>query len=80
MLCQSVAGGDFIQSNGSIPPQFEGVGERFADFLPSSVHVEISLNLYVIVRDEDGIDTVMVATKKITTQFGQMLRCPFQLN
>jgi len=63
-LCQNVAGGDFIQSDGSTPPQFYEVGERFADLLPSSVPVEITLHLSVVVRDEDGIDTVIGSYKK----------------
>jgi len=63
-LCQNVAGGNFIQSNGSTPPQFDEVGKRFADLVPSSVPVEITLDLYVIVRDEDGIDTVIGSYKK----------------
>ena len=63
-LCQNVAGGDFIQSDGSTPPQFYEVGERFADLLPSSVPVEMSLSLSVVVRDEDGIDTVIGSYKK----------------
>ena len=61
---QNVAGGSFIQSNGSTPPQFYEVGERFADLLPSSVPVEMSLSLSVVVRDEDGIDTVIGSYKK----------------
>ncbi len=63
-LCQNVAGGAFIQSNGSSPPQFYEVGHEFADLLPSSVPVEIPLDLYVVVRDEDGIDTVIGSYKK----------------
>ena len=63
-LCQNVAGGNFIQSNGSTPPQFDEVGKRFADLVPSSIPVEITLHLSVVVRDEDGIDTVIGSYKK----------------
>jgi hypothetical protein len=41
----------------------------FADFVPSSAHVEISLNLYVIVRDEDGIDTDIGSYRKDNDTF-----------
>ena len=63
-LCQNVTGGNFIQSNGSTPPQFDEVGHEFADFLPSSAPIEITLSLYVIVRDEDSIGTVIGSYKK----------------
>ena len=63
-LCQNVAGENFIQSNGFTPPQFDEVGKRFVDLVPSSVPVEMTLDLYVIVRDEDGIDTVIGSYKK----------------
>ena len=63
-LCQNVAGGNFIQSNGSTPPQFDEVGKVLADLVPSSVSVEITLDLSVVVRDEDGIDTVIGSCKK----------------
>ncbi len=63
-LCQNVAGGDFTQSNGSTPPQFDEVGHMFADLIPSSVPVELTLRLSVVVRDEDGIDTVIGSYKQ----------------
>ncbi len=63
-LCQSVAGGDFIQSDEFTPPQFDEVGHMFFDWVPSSVPVESSLGLLVVVRDEDGIDTVIGSYKK----------------
>ncbi len=63
-LCQNVAGGNFIQSNGSTPPQFDEVGHEFIDSVPSSVPLEFTLGLSVVVRDEDGIDTVIGSYKK----------------
>jgi hypothetical protein len=63
-LCRNVAGGRFIQSNGSTPPQFYEVGKRFVDLVPSSVPVEITLDLSVVVSDEDGIGTVIGSYKK----------------
>ena len=36
----------------------------FYDLVPSSVPVEMSLSLSVVVRDEDGIDTVIGSYKK----------------
>jgi len=63
-LCQNVAGGNFIQSNESTPPQFDEVGHMFADLIPSSVPVELTLRISVVVRDEDGIDTVIGSYKK----------------
>ena len=63
-LCQNVAGGNFIQSDGSTPPQFDEVGHRFCDSVPSSVPLEFTLDLSVVVRDEDGIDTVIGSYKK----------------
>jgi hypothetical protein len=82
VLCQNLAGGDFIQSNGSTPPQFDEVGHMFADLIPSSVPVELTLRLSVVVRDEDGIDTVIGSYKKdndtiwtnITMSFSRELR------
>ena len=63
-FCQNVAGGNFIQSDGFTPPQFDEVGKRFVDSVPSSVPLEFTLDLYVVVRDEDGIDTVIGSYKK----------------
>ena len=63
-LCQNAAGGNFIQSNGSTPPQFDEVGHMFFDWVPSSVPIESSLDMSVVVRDEDGIDTVIGSYKQ----------------
>ena len=63
-FCQNVSGGNFIQSDGFTPPQFDEVGHMFYDSAPSSVPLEFTLGLSVVVRDEDGIDTVIGSYKK----------------
>jgi hypothetical protein len=63
-FCQNASGGNFIQSDGFTPPQFDEVGHMFHDSVPSSVPLEFTLGLSVVVRDEDGIDTVIGSYKK----------------
>lgn len=54
----------------------------FADLVPSSAPVEITLDLSVVVRDEDGIDTVIGSYRKdndtiwtnVTMSFSHELR------
>jgi hypothetical protein len=48
----------FVLSD-STGPEFLHIGARFADLVPSNDPVNVTLGLSVVVRDPDGIDTVI---------------------